>query len=61
VRTWWRWPLVRRLDRAGDYAHRVPVNRHRSLRRRALVEARYAARLQVQTTQPAGPDGCLTR
>jgi RNA polymerase sigma-70 factor (sigma-E family) len=52
VRTWWRWPLVRRLDRPGDYARKVLVNRHRSLRRRALVEARYAARLQVETTAP---------
>jgi RNA polymerase sigma-70 factor (sigma-E family) len=52
VRTWWRWPLVRRLDRPGDYARKVLVNRHRSLLRRALVEARYAARLQVQATAP---------
>jgi RNA polymerase sigma factor (sigma-70 family) len=52
VRTWWRWPVVRRLDRPGDYARKVLVNRHRSLRRRALVEARYAARLQVETTAP---------
>jgi RNA polymerase sigma-70 factor (sigma-E family) len=52
VRTWWRWPLVRRLDRPGDYARKVLVNRHRSLRRRALVEARHAARLQVETTAP---------
>jgi RNA polymerase sigma-70 factor (sigma-E family) len=48
VRTWWRWPVVRRLDRPGDYARKVLVNRHRSLLRRALVEARYAARLRAQ-------------
>jgi RNA polymerase sigma-70 factor (sigma-E family) len=52
VRTWWRWPVVRRLDRPGDYARKVLVNRHRSLRRRALVEARYAARLQAEMTAP---------
>jgi RNA polymerase sigma-70 factor (sigma-E family) len=48
VRSWWRWPVVRRLDRPGDYARRVLVNRHRSLLRRAMVEARYAARLRVE-------------
>jgi RNA polymerase sigma factor (sigma-70 family) len=52
VRTWWRWPVVRRLDRPGDYARRVLVNRHRSLRRRALVEARYAARARTEEAQP---------
>jgi RNA polymerase sigma-70 factor (sigma-E family) len=52
VRTWWRWPVVRRLDRPGDYARRVLVNRHRSLRRRALVEARHAARVRVEVIAP---------
>jgi RNA polymerase sigma-70 factor (sigma-E family) len=52
VRTWWRWPVVRRLDRPGDYARKVLVNRHRSLVRRALVEARYAARARVEEAQP---------
>ena len=52
VRTWWRWPVVRRLDRPGDYARRVLVNRHRSLLRRALVEARYAARVRIEEAQP---------
>jgi RNA polymerase sigma-70 factor (sigma-E family) len=52
VRTWWRWPVVRRLDRPGDYARKVLVNRHRSLLRRALVEARYAARTRIQEAQP---------
>jgi RNA polymerase sigma-70 factor (sigma-E family) len=52
VRTWWRWPVVRRLDRPGDYARKVLVNRHRSLRRRALVEARYAARVGTEEAQP---------
>jgi RNA polymerase sigma factor (sigma-70 family) len=40
--------VVRRLDRPGHYARRVLVNRHRSLLRRALVEARYAARQRPQ-------------
>jgi RNA polymerase sigma-70 factor (sigma-E family) len=48
VRTWWRWPVVRRLDRPGDYARKALVNRHRSLLRRALVEARYASQLRTQ-------------
>jgi RNA polymerase sigma-70 factor (sigma-E family) len=52
VRTWWRWPIVRRLDRPGDYARKVLVNRHRSLRRRVLVEARYAARVRVEVAAP---------
>jgi RNA polymerase sigma factor (sigma-70 family) len=52
VRTWWRWPVVRRLDRPGDYARKVLVNRHRSLVRRALVEARYAARVRTDEAQP---------
>jgi RNA polymerase sigma-70 factor (sigma-E family) len=52
VRTWWRWPVVRRLDRPGDYARKVLVNRARSLRRRALVEARHAARMRVEAVVP---------
>jgi RNA polymerase sigma-70 factor (sigma-E family) len=44
VRTWWRWRLVRRPDDPGSYARRVLVNRHRSLLRRAAVEARSLAR-----------------
>ena len=48
VRTWWRWKLVRRPDDPAGYARRVLVNRHRSLLRRALVEAQYAARQRPQ-------------
>jgi RNA polymerase sigma-70 factor (sigma-E family) len=44
VRTWWRWKLVRRPDDPGSYARQVLVNRHRSLRRRAAVEARSRVR-----------------
>jgi RNA polymerase sigma-70 factor (sigma-E family) len=46
VRTWWRWPVVRRHHRPEDYARKVLVNRHRSLLRRALVETRHASRLR---------------
>src|SRR5215211_7499340 len=44
VRTWRRWRLVGRPDNPGTYARKVLVNRHRSLLRRALVEARYRYR-----------------
>ncbi len=44
VRTWWRWKLVRRPEDPAGYARRVLVNRHRSLLRRAAVEARWLAR-----------------
>ena len=52
VRTFWRWPSVRRHDRPQDYARKVLVNRHRSLLRRALVEARYRSR-DARTRCPA--------
>jgi RNA polymerase sigma-70 factor (sigma-E family) len=51
VRTWWRWPVVRRHHRPEDYARKVLVNRHRSLLRRTLVETRHAGRLRPE---PAG-------
>jgi DNA-directed RNA polymerase specialized sigma24 family protein len=44
VRTWRRWRLVRKPDNPETYARKVLVNRHRSLLRRALVEARYLYR-----------------
>jgi RNA polymerase sigma-70 factor (sigma-E family) len=44
VRTWRRWRLVRKPDKPEAYARKVLVNRHRSLLRRALVEARYLSR-----------------
>jgi len=44
VRTWRRWRLVGRPDNPETYARKVLVNRHRSLLRRALVEARYRYR-----------------
>ena len=44
VRVYWRWSLVRRQAHPEAYARKVLVNRHRSLLRRALVEARYLYR-----------------
>ena len=44
VRTWRRWRLVGRPDNPETYARKVLVNRHRSLLRRSLVEARYLYR-----------------
>jgi RNA polymerase sigma-70 factor (sigma-E family) len=44
VRTYRRWRWVRRYDHPEEYARKVLLNRHRSLLRRALVEARYRAR-----------------
>src|SRR4029450_2297842 len=44
VRTWQRWRLVHKPDNPEAYARKVLVNRHRSLLRRTLVEARYQSR-----------------
>jgi RNA polymerase sigma factor (sigma-70 family) len=44
VRTYRRWRWVRRYDHPEEYARKVLLNRHRSLLRRALVEARYRSR-----------------
>jgi RNA polymerase sigma-70 factor (sigma-E family) len=44
VRTWRRWRLVGKPDNPETYARKVLVNRHRSLLRRSLVEARYRYR-----------------
>jgi RNA polymerase sigma-70 factor (sigma-E family) len=44
VRTYRRWRWVRGYDHPEDYARKVLLNRHRSLLRRAVVEARYRAR-----------------
>jgi RNA polymerase sigma-70 factor (sigma-E family) len=54
VRVWWVWPRVRRLRQPGAYARRVLVNRHRSLLRRAVVEARHAVR--THTREAYQPD-----
>ena len=61
ARTWRRWKLVRRPDDPGSYARTVLVNRHRSLLRRAAVEARSLARSGPveQLTPPAGDERAL--
>ena len=61
VRTWWRWRLVRRPQDPASYARRVLVNRHRSLRRRAAVEARWLARSQPEeaVVRPAGDERAM--
>jgi RNA polymerase sigma-70 factor (sigma-E family) len=51
VRTWRRWRLVRKPDNPETYARKVLVNRHRSLLRRALVEARYRYRYRDRPNQ----------
>jgi DNA-directed RNA polymerase specialized sigma24 family protein len=43
VRTYNRWKHVRRPEDPVHYARRVLVNRHRSLLRRAVLEARHRA------------------
>jgi RNA polymerase sigma-70 factor (sigma-E family) len=60
ARTWWRWKLVRRPEDPGSYARRVLVNRHRSLLRRAAVEARWLARSRAEEVAlPAGDERAL--
>jgi RNA polymerase sigma-70 factor (sigma-E family) len=54
VRTYRAWSRVRRHERPGAYARKVLVNRHRSLLRRAKVEARHlAGRRLDEVVQPA--------
>jgi RNA polymerase sigma-70 factor (ECF subfamily) len=55
VRTWWRWRLVGRPEDPASYARRVLVNRHRSLLRRAAVQARWLARSQPAEQEVAPP------
>ena len=54
VRTYNRWALVRKPNDPASYARKVLVNRHRSLVRRALVEARHRV-----ATRPPEPRGDL--
>ena len=61
VRLWWRWRLVGRPKDPGSYARRVLINRHRSLLRRAAVEARvvlvlryYEDRTEAEVAQLLG-------
>ena len=62
VRTYRVWSRVRRHQRPGAYARKVLVNRHRSLLRRAAVEARHlAGRRAEEEASPAdlGEDGLV--
>ena len=61
VRIYWRWSLVRRQEHPEAYARKVLVNRHRSLLRRAKVEARHLAGRRVEeAVQPElGTDGLV--
>jgi RNA polymerase sigma-70 factor (sigma-E family) len=55
VRTYRRWRWVRRYDHPEEYARKVLLNRHRSLLRRALVEAHYRARSRPEEGYWPGP------
>jgi len=46
VRTYRRWALVGQPDDPASFARRVLINRHRSLLRRGVVEARQLLRLR---------------
>jgi RNA polymerase sigma-70 factor (sigma-E family) len=60
VRAWWTWARVRTLDRPEAYVRKVLVNRHRSLLRRALLEARHARRTRPEEGYlPAGGEDGL--
>jgi RNA polymerase sigma-70 factor (sigma-E family) len=60
VRAWWTWARVRTLDRPEAYVRKVLVNRHRSLLRRALLEARHARRTRPEEAYlPAGGEDGL--
>jgi RNA polymerase sigma-70 factor (sigma-E family) len=51
ARTFVAWSRVRGYDRPAAYARKVLVNRHRSLLRRAVVEARHALTSRPQEWQ----------
>ena len=60
VRAWLAWPRVRTLERPGNYVRKALVNRHRSLLRRALLEARHARRTPAgEAYLPAGGEDGL--
>ena len=62
VRTYRAWPRVRRHERPGAYVRKVLLNRHRSLLRRAAVEARHLAGRRVEDEAPPadlGEDGLV--
>ncbi len=54
VRTFAAWEQVRHYQQPAGFARKVLLNRHRSLLRRAVVEARHALRAEPnQAQQPA--------
>jgi RNA polymerase sigma-70 factor (sigma-E family) len=54
VRTYAAWEQVRHYQQPAAFARKVLLNRHRSLLRRAVVEARHAVRAEPnQAQQPA--------
>jgi DNA-directed RNA polymerase specialized sigma24 family protein len=61
VRTYRAWARVRGHERPGAYARKVLVNRHRSLLRRAAVEARHLRGRRVEEAVEAdlGEDGLV--
>ena len=60
MRLWWRWRLVGRPRDPASYARRVLVNRHRSVLRRAAVEARSLARRgPEELALPAGDEQAM--
>ena len=52
ARTYAVWPRVRRYQRPAAYARKVLVNRHRSVLRRAVVEARHLAERDPARRRP---------
>jgi RNA polymerase sigma-70 factor (sigma-E family) len=61
VRTYWAWSRVRGHERPAAYARKVLVNRHRSLLRRAVLEARHArgSRAEEAYQPDLGEDGLV--
>jgi RNA polymerase sigma-70 factor (sigma-E family) len=55
VRTYRRWRRVRRYDRPEAYARKVLLNRHRTLLRRALQEARHRSRSRPEEAWSPDP------
>lgn len=59
VRMYRVWDRIRERERPAAYARSVLINRHRSLLRRAVVEAKHATRRVVVTTPDLGEDGMV--
>jgi RNA polymerase sigma-70 factor (sigma-E family) len=62
VRTFAAWRTIRDHDHAGAFARRVLINRHRSVLRRALTQAKYAhwlPKADQTTSEPTTDDRLL--